>query len=319
MRDSSRRLVRVLGFMHSRLAGIDCTPAQCHALIELAAHGRLTTGEVAELLEVDKSTASRTIRPLVREGLVESETDPQDQRAKPLRLSEAGRQRVERIHGAADVQVAGALALLSDEDRTTVLRGVSIYERALHRAKAREGVVARPIEARDDPALASIIRSVMTEFGAVGCGYSIEDAEVDGMHAAYAPERHAYFVAERDGELLAGGGMAPLRGSGRDDVCELRKMFARPEARGLGIGRQLLELSLAAARAAGFRTCYLETLKHMHRARALYERLGFRPLDGPMGNTGHVACDDWYLLDLESSPVGTQPIGTSGPNTRTTA
>ena len=78
LRHSSRLLVRALGFMQSRMEGTGCTPAQCHALTELAAHGRLTTGELAELLEVDKSTASRTLRPLMQEGLLEAQADPGD-------------------------------------------------------------------------------------------------------------------------------------------------------------------------------------------------------------------------------------------------
>jgi putative acetyltransferase len=161
-----------------------------------------------------------------------------------------------------------------------------------------EGLVLRPVERRDEPEMARIIRAVMTEFGAVGRGYSSEDAEVDTMQRAYAGERAAYFVVERAGRVVAGGGIAPLAGAKGDDVCELRKMYAVPEARGLGIGRRLLELCLDTARELGFRTCYLETIRQMHRARALYEKSGFRAVDGPLGNTGHHGCDQWYVLDL---------------------
>jgi putative acetyltransferase len=284
--------------MHNRLEGLECTPAQCHALIEVSSHGRLTTGELAERLEVDKSTASRTLAPLLRGGLLEVSADPEDQRTRPVSLTDAGRDRVRQIHALADAQVRGALDLLSEQERDTVLRGVSLYEHALHRAKSLAGVVVRPIEARDEPGMARIIRRVMTEFGAVGSGYSIHDDEVDEMHRAYSGPRAAYFVAERDGELIGGGGVAPLEGERRDDVCELRKMYALASARGLGLGRRLLDTCLSAAREAGFHSCYLETLKHMHRARALYEKAGFRALDGPMGDTGHFACDGWYSLEL---------------------
>ncbi|MFT5048750.1 MAG: putative acetyltransferase [Chlamydiales bacterium] len=296
LRQSSRMLVRALGLMQNRIKELACTPAQCHALLELAERGRLTTGELAELLEVDKSTASRTLSPLLRNGLVQAQSDPGDQRTKPMHLTESGRARVSEIHAAADTQVRGALDLLTEEDRATVLSGVALYERALHRAKALEHVTVRPIEARDEAAMAAIIRSVMIEHGAVGNGYSIEDEEVDTMCSSYLGDRSAFFVAIRDGEILGGGGIAPLQGSDSDDVCELRKMYALPAARGLGIGRQLLERCLTSAREFGFRTCYLETLQHMHRARVLYEKLGFEAIDGPMGNTGHHACDGWYAL-----------------------
>lgn len=298
LRHSSRRLVRALGVMDNQVEGLCCTPPQCHALIELSAHGQLSTGELAELLEVDKSTASRTLRPLLQQGLLSAEADPLDQRIKPLRLTDAGREQVRAIHTMADEQVRQALCLLSDDERGLVLSGISLYERALHKAKALAGVVVRPIEPLDDPAMAHIIRTVMTEFDAVGCGTSIHDNEVDAMSAAYTGEQQAYFVAERDGQVIGGGGIAPLQGSDSPDVCELRKMHALPSARGLGIGRQLLERCLGAAREAGFGVCYLETMQHMHQARALYEKLGFELIDHPMGNTGHSACDGWYALNL---------------------
>ncbi len=284
--------------MDSQVAGLCCTPAQCHALIELSAHGQLSTGELAELLEVDKSTASRTLKPLLQQGLLSTEADPADQRIKPLRLTDAGRDQLRAIHTVADEQVRQALCLLSDDERELVLSGISLYERALHKAKALAGVVIRPIEPVDDPAMARIIRTVMSEFDAAGCGTSIHDSEVDAMSAAYTGDRQAYFVAERSGQIIGGGGIAPLQGSADPDVCELRKMHALPSARGLGIGRQLLERCLAAAREAGFALCYLETMQHMHQARALYEKLGFSPIDQPMGDTGHSACNGWYALNL---------------------
>ncbi|TFG63876.1 MAG: GNAT family N-acetyltransferase, partial [Gemmatimonadales bacterium] len=65
----------------------------------------------------------------------------------------------------------------------------------------------RPIEPGDDAKIARIIREVMTEFGAVGEGYSIVDPEVDAMTAAYAGPDAAYFVALLDGEVVGGGGI----------------------------------------------------------------------------------------------------------------
>ena len=64
------------------------------------------------------------------------------------------------------------------------------------------GVAIRPIRADDDAAMAAVIRTVMPEFGATGCGFAINDPEVDWMSLAYAEPRHAYFVVERDGALI---------------------------------------------------------------------------------------------------------------------
>ncbi len=155
----------------------------------------------------------------------------------------------------------------------------------------------RPIEARDDTAMAAIIRAVMPEFGATGCGFAINDPEVDWMHRAYAAPRSAYFVVERDGVVQGGGGVAPLEGGG-GDTCELRKMYFLPALRGLGAGGALMARCLDAARGFGFRRCYLETLTGMDAAMKLYERTGFRRIEGPLGATGHGGCNTFYLLDL---------------------
>ncbi len=160
----------------------------------------------------------------------------------------------------------------------------------------------RPIEPRDDPAVAALIRRVMTEFGACGAGFAIHDAEVDGMCAAYRPPRSAYFVWDEAGRVIAGGGIGPLQG-GDGATCELRKMYALPEARGRGLGAALLARCLQAAREAGFRRCYLETLTGMDAAQRLYASHGFRPLDGPLGATGHHGCNRFYALDLDQRPA----------------
>lgn len=155
----------------------------------------------------------------------------------------------------------------------------------------------RPIAPDDDAAMASVIRTVMPEFGAVGSGFAISDPEVDWMSRAYSEPRCAYFVIERNGEVMGGGGVAPLTG-GDPDVCELRKMYFLPEVRGLGAGAAMMTHCLAAAREIGFRRCYLETLRGMDAAMRLYERTGFHKIAGPMGATGHGGCNAFYLMDL---------------------
>ena len=155
----------------------------------------------------------------------------------------------------------------------------------------------RPIQPDDDAAMAAIIRTVMPEFGATGCGFAISDPEVDWMSRAYAEPRHAYFVVERDGRVIGGAGVAPLAGDD-GDTCELRKMYFLPEARGIGAGAAMMAMCLDAARRFGFRQCYLETLTGMDAAMRLYERSDFCRIDGPMGATGHGGCNTFYLLDL---------------------
>ena len=155
----------------------------------------------------------------------------------------------------------------------------------------------RPIEPKDEAAVAAIIRTVMPEYGAVGDGFAISDPEVDWMQRAYSLPRSAYFVVELDGKVVGGGGVAPLAG-GDDDTCELRKMYFLRHIRGQGIGSEMLRRCLDAARSFGFRYCYLETLSGMNDAIRLYERHGFRRIGSPRGRTGHGGCNTYYLREL---------------------
>jgi putative acetyltransferase len=155
----------------------------------------------------------------------------------------------------------------------------------------------RPVERQDNEALAAIIRAVLTEHGCTGAGFAIHDPEVDCMYETYQLPRSRFFVIEQDGVVAGGGGVAPLKG-GAPDICELQKFYILPEYRGMGYGKILLNASLAAAKEFGFARCYLETLPFMKTATFLYQRAGFKPIDGPMGNTGHYACNAWYLKEL---------------------
>jgi putative acetyltransferase len=156
----------------------------------------------------------------------------------------------------------------------------------------------RPIHPDDDAAMAAIIRRVMPEFGAGGPGFAINDAEVDRMCKAYSVPGAAYFVVvDGSGKLVGGGGVAALAG-GEPGVCELKKMYFLPEARGQGMGEALVRHCLEAARNLGYRTCYLETLTGMDQAIRLYKKLGFQALCSPLGSTGHGGCDHWFAREL---------------------
>jgi len=145
--------------------------------------------------------------------------------------------------------------------------------------------------------MAAIIREVMTEFGAVGPGYSINDPEVDHIYEAYREPGRCYLVVTAAGKVLGGAGIAPLEGANAP-ICELKKMYFRPALRGRGLATPLLQQLLVEARTEGYQQCYLETVARMEAANRFYRRMGFQPLDKPMGDTGHNACDLFYLIDL---------------------
>lgn len=297
LRHSSREMVRELGFTRPTFGDSGLTHTRCHALVEIGRSGSIGVLELAARLRLDKASASRIVKELVASRLVRVDSDGMDGRRRVLSLTRAGTAALAKVDHEADDRVERALALLSQDQKRVVLEGITLYAHALERARQRERFTLRPIRRRDDAAIDRILRAVMTEFGATASGYAIHDAEVGAMSRSYARPGAAYFVVTDGANLVGGGGFAPLEG-GERGVCELRKMYFVPEIRGLGLGRELLELCLREARSAGYQTCYLETLERMTDARRLYEKSGFEPIAKPMGNTGHFGCDAWYARKL---------------------
>ncbi len=299
IRQASRQIVRELHLLDARRGIEDHSFSECHLLTELESLGQATPSEIGERLVLEKSTVSRVVQSLSRRGEIRVQKDPSDGRQRLLSLTPAGRSALQRIHRYSNTQVDEALGFMPPADRDRVVAGLERYAKALRYARVAGNYRIRPIRKRDNPRVARIIRDVMTEFGAVGRGFSIEDPEVDAMYEAYPAPGSAFYVIEHGRRILGCGGMGPLAGSGSGSgVCELRKMYFRPELRGKGLGTRLLGIVLDAARGAGYSECYLESLESMGQARRLYERHGFAAIDGPRGCTGHTGCDRFMTLRL---------------------
>lgn len=158
-------------------------------------------------------------------------------------------------------------------------------------------ITIRTIEPADNPGLAVIIRNTLTEFGANHPGTVYYDPTTDALYELFQTPGSIYYVAFKDGKLMGGAGIFPSNGLPAG-TCELVKMYLLPEARGLGLGRLLIEKALAFAKEAGYRQVYLETMPELRKAVSVYEKFDFRYLDGPLGNTGHFGCGIWMLKKL---------------------
>ena len=104
------------------------------------------------------------------------------------------------------------------------------------------------------------------------------DQEVAELPGDYAEPRGALVRALVNGELAACCALRPLDNADYPLACEMKRLFVRPQYRGLGLGRQLVEAVLDAARRAGYVSVLLDTLSDMEAARALYEDLGFEEI-----------------------------------------
>jgi putative acetyltransferase len=83
-----------------------------------------------------------------------------------------------------------------------------------------------------------------------------------------------------------------------EKVAELVKFYLMPAARGKGIGKLLIEKSIHSAKELDYCKLYLESMPQFSNAVQFYERLGFKNLEAPLGNSGHVSCSIWMLLSI---------------------
>lgn len=159
------------------------------------------------------------------------------------------------------------------------------------------GIVIREIQKEDNPQIAAVIREVFIADNFPKTGTAFADLQLDFMFEAYGKPRAAYFVVENNGKIIGGGGISQLDNS-TENICELQKMYFLQEARGKGIGFQMIEKCLEKAAKLGYEKCYLETLPEMLTAQHLYKKAGFEYLCTPMGNTGHTTCPVWMIKNL---------------------
>lgn len=158
-------------------------------------------------------------------------------------------------------------------------------------------ITFRKIEERDNKALAGLIRTVFEEFNIEKVGTVYSDPTTDYLSIVFQNPQSAYWLAEEDGILLGGCGIYPTEGL-PDGCVELVKFYLSSASRGKGIGKELMQKSIESAQQLGYNKVYLESFPELSTAIGMYEKAGFKALSGPLGNSGHFACNVWMLLVL---------------------
>jgi ribosomal protein S18 acetylase RimI-like enzyme len=146
-----------------------------------------------------------------------------------------------------------------------------------------------------------VIRKLLVEYaGSLGFPLDFQDfdRELADLPGAYAPPHGALLIARVDGDAAGCVALRPLERLRRLEpgICELKRLFVRPEHRGLGLGRLLATAMLEEARRRGYRRIRLDTTHGMEAAQALYMQLGFRDI-APY-RTNPVAGTRFLELDL---------------------
>jgi len=142
----------------------------------------------------------------------------------------------------------------------------------------------------DRERVAELVFGVLAEYG-LEPEPETTDADLQDIEANYLQRGGLFEVIEDGGNMLGSVGLYPINKT----TCELRKMYFIPSARGLGLGKYVLERAIAGARALGFKQMVLETSSKLVAANQLYNKFGFKPMA-----SDHLAsrADQAYKLDL---------------------
>ncbi len=157
--------------------------------------------------------------------------------------------------------------------------------------------IIRKLRKEDNQRIAQIIRSVLTEFGANKPGTVFYDPTTDDLFTLFQTPRSAYFIAEINNEIVGGSGIFPTPDL-PENCCELVKLYLLPQARGKRVGKALIKKCFDVAQQFAYTSMYLETMPELNTAVGLYEQLGFKYLQCPVGSSGHFGCGIWMMKDL---------------------
>ncbi|MPY23094.1 GNAT family N-acetyltransferase [Shewanella psychropiezotolerans] len=302
LRTVSRHIVRQLGMLNSACGDLPLSPVQAHALIEVS-HGAISIKKLAQILNIDKSNASRAVSHLVEKRFASTKSNPRDSRSLLAHLTPQGRKLLQKLDHQQNIIFNEILSQLSSSETQQIEIAMTLYHKAIDRSRLQQEYTLRVMTPEDNASMAEVIRTVSAEYGLTSDkGYSVADPTLDILSEQYQASDACYWVIEKEGELLGGGGIAPLTintpTANQERVCELQKMYFSQTLRGKGFAKRLAYLALDFAREQGFNACYLETTADLNEAVKLYESIGFKHLDSPLGDTGHDACEMPMLLKL---------------------
>ncbi|TNJ48467.1 MarR family winged helix-turn-helix transcriptional regulator [Phaeobacter sp. B1627] len=293
LRAASRNVVRRLGFMRSDLAATGLAPSAVHAVLEIGGNTATTARDLSEALGLEKSTVSRMLARLQRQGLITATAAKPDPRLKTLQLTEDGQRLFARIETFGRRQVRRALERLTTEERNTVYQGMLSYARALGTSEAPIGA-GDPLAAQAQdlqlgagylPALLGRVTELHARYysRAVGFGAAFECC-VAGEMAGFLARLdetpvNATFHA-RIGATVHGSVSIEARPEGQ---AALRWFILSDETRGLGLGRRLLDRAMAHVDDQNVTRTELWTFRGLDAARHLYEAAGFELVEETPG------------------------------------
>jgi putative acetyltransferase len=165
-----------------------------------------------------------------------------------------------------------------------------------------ENIVIRKVAVTDNKPLATLIRNVFEEYNAPHQGTVYSDSTTDDLYTLFQQQKSVLWVALFENEIAGCCGIYPTEGL-PEDCAELAKFYLLKQARGKGIGKQLMQTCVQSAKEMGYKKLYIESLPAFSQAVSMYEKYGFTRLGKPLANSGHTSCNIWMLKELHSELV----------------
>lgn len=288
IRSAARQIVRNLGFMHPHLAGTQLSPSAVHSLIEIGYGTVETASALADVLRLEKSSVSRLLKKLETQGMLSVLVDPSDKRSRILALTLKGKTLLREIETYARNQLQSALGDLPATRLDLIEDGLFAFAAALNPT----GIPSTQPETRFDirenyqAGLIASVTGMHASFYSKNYGFGAVferkvASEMSEFMGRIERPANTTFSAYRGDQLL---GSVSIDGEDLgENTAHLRWFIVSPDARGLGVGKQLMEKATTFVDEHGFQLTRLWTFQGLDAARYLYESVGYRLVEEKPG------------------------------------
>ena len=271
-RGFNRFYTRHLGLLSAGLLGSRFTLTEARVLYELAHAQECTATDIARELGIDVGYLSRILTKFQRQDLLTRKRSPEDARQSLLELTKKGRAAFAPLDRASREQAAAMMTPMSEVQRRELLAAMQSMQRLLQPG-ADKPYTLRPFRIGDIGWITHRQAILYSEEYGWDATYEALVAEILAHFVRnFDPASEGGWVAERSGRIL--GSVFLVRAT--ESVAKLRLLYVEPEARGLGIGRRLVQECIDQAKAKGYRTLTLWTNDVLVSARRIYEAAGFQ-------------------------------------------
>lgn len=275
VRRFNRFYTRQLGLLEEGFLKSPLSLTEVRVLYEMAHHEETTATDLARELGLDPGYLSRILRGFRRDGLARSRRSKTDRRRQLLSLSEKGEQAFAALNATQRREIERLLEGLPVSERHRLLAAMQVVEDVLSAPpEHRVPYILRPHQSGD---LGWIIHRhgilYNEEYGWNEEFEALVAEVVAHFVQHFDPARERCWIAEREGENV--GSVLLVRHPVRPGVARLRLLLVEPRARGLGIGRRLVQECTRFARQVGYSRITLWTNSVLHSARGIYEAEGY--------------------------------------------